>query len=79
MSGGPVGVAIQERNLRYYQLAALLNSVGTRCGQLAVAWWALAETGRAATFAALVAIGSVADVLARVRWVGSAIATTAGH
>jgi MFS transporter, DHA3 family, macrolide efflux protein len=68
----PAGIAVQERNLRYYQLAALLNSVGTRCGQLAVAWWALAETGRAATFAVLVALGSVADVVARgaLGWLG---------
>ncbi|MFB7241261.1 hypothetical protein CW362_34275 [Streptomyces populi] len=47
------------------QSAVLLNGVGTRCGQLAVAWWSLGQTGSAATFAAFVAVGSGAEILAR--------------
>ncbi|MEU3302279.1 MFS transporter [Streptomyces sp. NPDC006678] len=54
------------------QSAALLNGVGTRCGQLAVAWWSLDQSGSAATFAAFVAAGSGAEILARglLGWLG---------
>ncbi|MET9901762.1 MFS transporter [Streptomyces sp. NPDC006446] len=54
------------------QSAVLLNGVGTRCGQLAVAWWSLGQTGSAATFAAFVAVGSGAEILARglLGWLG---------
>ncbi|MFF8863990.1 MFS transporter [Streptomyces sp. NPDC015139] len=54
------------------QGAAFLNGVGTRCGQLAVAWWSLDQTGSAATFAAFVAAGSGAEILARglLGWLG---------
>ncbi|MDQ0904313.1 DHA3 family macrolide efflux protein-like MFS transporter [Streptomyces canus] len=54
------------------QSAALLNGVGTRCGQLAVAWWSLSETGSTATFAAFVAAGSGAEIAARglLGWLG---------
>ncbi|MFG2309347.1 MFS transporter [Streptomyces sp. NPDC048566] len=47
------------------QAAILLNGIGTRCGQLAIAWWSLGRTGSATSFAALVAAGSGAEVLAR--------------
>jgi MFS transporter, DHA3 family, macrolide efflux protein len=53
------------RQFHTVQIAALLNGLGTRCGQLAVAWWALAETGSATAFAAFVAIGVAAEVAAR--------------
>ncbi|MGW4438079.1 MFS transporter [Streptomyces sp. NPDC004596] len=54
------------------QSAALLNGVGTRCGQLAVAWWSLSETGSTATFAAFVAAGTGAEIAARglLGWLG---------
>nr|WP_187279259.1 MFS transporter [Streptomyces lavendulae] len=54
------------------QSAVLLNGVGTRCGQLAVAWWSLGQSGSAATFAAFVAVGSGAEILARglLGWLG---------
>lgn len=33
------------RSFYLLQLAALLNAVGARCGQLAIAWWVLDKTG----------------------------------
>nr|WP_283950337.1 MFS transporter [Pseudomonas piscis] len=54
------------------QLAALLNAVGARCGQLAIAWWILHKTGDALLFSAFVAIATFADVLSRALcgWLG---------
>ncbi|WP_330276046.1 MFS transporter [Lentzea sp. NBC_00516] len=60
------------RDFHLVQAAALLNGVGTRCSQLAVAWWALGVTGSTTLFATLIAVGAVADVAARglLGWLG---------
>ncbi|POA55145.1 MULTISPECIES: hypothetical protein [unclassified Pseudomonas] len=60
------------RSFYLLQLAALLNAVGARCGQLAIAWWILHKTGDALLFSASVAIATFADVLSRALcgWLG---------
>lgn len=60
------------RSFYLLQLAALLNAVGARCGQLAIAWWVLDKTGDPLLFSAFVAIATFADVLSRALcgWLG---------
>ncbi|MBP2051969.1 MFS family permease [Streptomyces griseochromogenes] len=50
------------RDFHAVQAAAFLNGVGTRCGQLAVAWWSLGETGSPAVFSGFVALGTAAEI-----------------
>ncbi|MDX3613597.1 MFS transporter [Streptomyces europaeiscabiei] len=54
------------------QIAALCGSVATRCVEIALAWWALAETGNDALVGVLLALAVGADVLSRgaLAWVG---------
>lgn len=60
------------RSFYLLQLAALLNAVGARCGQLAIAWWVLDKTGDPLLFSVFVAIATFADVLSRALcgWLG---------
>ncbi|MEY2233073.1 MFS transporter [Streptomyces sp. BF23-19] len=54
-----------ERAFYIAQTASFTNSVGTRCGQLAIAWWILSASGSPALFAAFSALGTAAEVLSR--------------
>ncbi len=47
------------------QASAILNGIGARCGQFAVAWWILEKTESEATFAFFVSIGVLVEVLAK--------------
>jgi len=53
------------RHFTLLQIAGLLTSVGTRSGQLAVAWWVLGESGNPAVFAGFIALGTAGEVAAR--------------
>lgn len=61
-----------DRRLLKVQFNYLLMVLGGRCNQLAVAWWALAETGSALYFANMIACSIAAEVLARplLGWLG---------
>ncbi|MEB0043069.1 MULTISPECIES: MFS transporter [unclassified Pseudomonas] len=54
------------------QFSFLLMVLGGRCNQLAVAWWALQETGSAHYFANMIACSITAEVLAKplLGWLG---------
>jgi DHA3 family macrolide efflux protein-like MFS transporter len=60
------------RDFYRIQIAALLNAIGTRCGQFAIAWWVLGKTGNPIAFSTFVAISTLADVLSRAvfGWLG---------
>ncbi|XAZ50294.1 MFS transporter [Pseudomonas simiae] len=61
-----------DRRLLKIQFGFLLVVLGGRCNQLAVAWWALQETGSAVVFANMIACSIAAQVLARplLGWLG---------
>jgi MFS family permease len=61
-----------SRDFYQVQIAAFLNSVGTRCGHFAIAWWVLGKTGSPMAFSTFVAIGTLTDVLSRALcgWLG---------
>ena len=54
-----------DRRLLKVQFSFLLMVLGGRCNQLAVAWWALQETGSALYFANMIACSIAAEVLAK--------------
>ena len=56
-----------DRHLLKIQFSFLLVVLGGRCNQLAVAWWALQESGSALAFANMIACSIAAEVLARTR------------
>src|SRR5258708_23611811 len=53
------------RSFVLFQSGAFLLSVGTRCHQIAVAWWVLDSTSSPSIFAAFVAIAGAAEVISR--------------
>ncbi|TPG81815.1 MFS transporter [Pseudomonas arsenicoxydans] len=61
-----------DRRLLKVQFSFLLMVLGGRCNQLAVAWWALQETGSALYFANMIACSIAAEVLAKplLGWLG---------
>ena len=61
-----------DRRLLKVQFSFLLMVLGGRCNQLAVAWWALEETGSAVYFANMIACSIAAEVLAKplLGWLG---------
>ncbi|TDR78382.1 MFS transporter [Paludibacterium purpuratum] len=58
--------------LWHFQFSFFILTVGGRCTQLAVAWWALAATHSATVFSYMVACAIAAEVLAKplLGWVG---------
>lgn len=66
------GLPALDRRLLKIQFSFLLVVLGGRCNQLAVAWWALQETGSALAFANMIACSIAAEVLARplLGWLG---------
>lgn len=66
------GMPALDRRLLKIQFSFLLVVLGGRCNQLAVAWWALQETGSALAFANMIACSIAAEVLARplLGWLG---------
>ncbi len=64
--------AISDRRLLRVQFSFLLMVLGGRCNQLAVAWWALQETGSALYFANMIACSIAAEVAAKplLGWLG---------
>jgi MFS family permease len=46
-------------------MGSFILSIGSRCNQLAVAWWALEQSGSAALFATLIAYAGFAEVIAK--------------
>jgi MFS family permease len=71
-SGSKWGIPGIDRRLLKVQFSFLLMVLGGRCNQLAVAWWALQETGSALYFANMVACSIAAEVLAKplLGWLG---------
>ncbi|WP_338475343.1 MFS transporter [Pseudomonas khavaziana] len=61
-----------DRRLLKVQFSFLLMVLGGRCNQLAVAWWALQETGSAVYFANMIACSIAAEVFAKplLGWLG---------
>lgn len=61
-----------DRRLLKVQFSFLLMVLGGRCNQLAVAWWALQETGSVRYFANMIACSIAAEVLAKplLGWLG---------
>jgi MFS family permease len=61
-----------DRRLLKVQFSFLLMVLGGRCNQLAVAWWALQETGSALYFANMIACSIAAEVLSKplLGWLG---------
>lgn len=61
-----------DRRLLKIQFSFLLVVLGGRCNQLAVAWWALQQSGSALAFANMIACSIAAEVLARplLGWLG---------
>lgn len=66
------GLPALDQRLLKIQFSFLLVVLGGRCNQLAVAWWALQETGSALAFANMIACSIAAEVLARplLGWLG---------
>ncbi|WP_186647890.1 MFS transporter [Fluviispira vulneris] len=60
------------RDFYLMQTSAILNGIGARCGQFAVAWWILDKTGSETTFAFFVSIGVLVEVIAKALfgWLG---------
>ncbi|WLG96002.1 MFS transporter [Pseudomonas sp. FP198] len=71
-SGSKWAIPGIDRRLLKVQFSFLLMVLGGRCNQLAVAWWALQETGSALYFANMVACSIAAEVLAKplLGWLG---------
>ncbi|WP_085600520.1 MULTISPECIES: MFS transporter [unclassified Pseudomonas] len=71
-SGISWGFLTIDRRLLKVQLSFLLMVLGGRCNQLAVAWWALQETGSALYFANMIACAITVEVLAKplLGWLG---------
>ncbi|UVL83855.1 MFS transporter [Pseudomonas sp. B21-028] len=61
-----------DRRLLKVQFSFFLMVLGGRCNQLAVAWWALQETGSALYFTNMIACSIAAEVLAKplLGWLG---------
>lgn len=76
MSSNYLGITLGfpgiDKRLLKVQFSFLLMVLGGRCNQLAVAWWALQETGSAAYFANMIACSIAAEVLAKplLGWLG---------
>jgi hypothetical protein len=64
-SGITWGLPDIDRRLLKLQFSFLLITLGGRCNQLAVAWWALQVTGSAIYFANMIACSIAAEVLAK--------------
>lgn len=62
----------RQRDFYLLQTASFLSTIATRCLEIALAWWVMHETGNAALFGVLVAVGIGADVLSRgaFAWLG---------
>ncbi|WCH94222.1 MFS transporter [Streptomyces moderatus] len=74
---GPTGRSRSGvRDFALLQIAALCGTVATRCVEIALAWWVLAETGNDALLGALLALAIGADVLSRgtLAWLGDRFA-----
>jgi DHA3 family macrolide efflux protein-like MFS transporter len=71
-SGNAWGFLGTDRRLLKIQFSFLLMVLGGRCNQLAVAWWALQETGSALYFANMIACSIATEVLAKplLGWLG---------
>ncbi|EJN19240.1 Major Facilitator Superfamily transporter [Pseudomonas sp. GM78] len=71
-SGNTWGFTGTDRHLIKVQFSFLLMVLGGRCNQLAVAWWALEETGSALYFANMIAFSIATEVLAKplLGWLG---------
>ncbi|RKS20277.1 MFS transporter [Pseudomonas sp. WPR_5_2] len=71
-SGNTWGFPGTDRRLLKVQFSFLLMVLGGRCNQLAVAWWALQETGSAIYFANMIACSIATEVLAKplLGWLG---------
>lgn len=71
-SGITWGLPGIDRRLLKVQFSCFLMVLGGRCNQLAVAWWALQETGSALYFANMIACSIAAEVLAKplLGWMG---------
>ena len=61
-----------DRRLLKVQFSFFLMVLGGRCNQLAVAWWALQETGSAVNFANMIGCSIAAEVLSKplLGWMG---------
>jgi MFS family permease len=66
------GLPDTDRRLLKLQFSFLLMVLGGRCNQLAVAWWALQETGSALYFANMIAFSIAMEILAKplLGWLG---------
>lgn len=71
-SGNAWGFPGTDRRLLKVQFSFLLMVLGGRCNQLAVAWWALQETGSALYFTNMIACSIATEVLAKplLGWLG---------
>jgi MFS family permease len=71
-SGNAWGFPNIDRRLLKVQFSFFLMVLGGRCNQLAVAWWALQETGSALYFANMIACSIATEVLAKplLGWLG---------
>lgn len=71
-SGNAWGCTGTDRRLIKVQFSFLLMVLGGRCNQLAVAWWALEETGSALYLANMIAFSIATEVLAKplLGWLG---------
>ncbi|PTR21745.1 MFS transporter [Pseudomonas sp. GV085] len=71
-SGITWGLPDIDRRLLKLQFSFLLITLGGRCNQLAVAWWALQVTGSATYFANMIACSIATEVLAKplLGWLG---------
>ncbi|MGW1056196.1 MFS transporter [Streptomyces sp. NPDC002521] len=60
------------RDFALLQIAAFCGTIATRCVEIALAWWVLAETGNDTLLGALIALGIASDVLSRgaLGWLG---------
>ena len=54
-----------SRNYSFFQTSFFIIALGTRCTQLAIAWWVLSATGSPALFAKFIAYASLAEVIAQ--------------
>lgn len=67
-----LGISSLGPRLWRFQFSFFILTLGGRCNQLAVAWWALEETHSANVFSYMIACAIAAEVLARplLGWVG---------
>jgi MFS family permease len=67
-----LGISTLGSRLWRFQFSFLIMTLGGRCNQLAVAWWALDSTRSAAVFSTMIACAICAEVLAKplLGWAG---------